>query len=121
MPGLLLLLAAATSAPSPAVAQGEPAANRADPDAEFDIPCARYVGQPMTRCRAAVVRKGPADADISVAWPDGGVRILRFRAGKPESADSRGEFRYTREAELNMIRVGPAERFEILDAIPLGD
>jgi hypothetical protein len=52
-----------------------------------------------------------------VVWPDGGTRIIRFRAGRAESANSRNEFRATREAELNLIRIGSGERFEILDGV----
>ncbi len=84
------------------------------------IPCARYVGQPMTRCEAKVVRSGGGNADVTVFWPDGGKRVLQFRDGTPEGANTLQDFRFTREADLNMIRVGVGERFEILDAIPMG-
>ncbi|WP_352546845.1 SH3 domain-containing protein [Mesorhizobium sp. M0027] len=84
------------------------------------IPCARYLGQPMTSCKAAVVRTGDK-IDVTVTWPDGGTRIISFRAGKPAGADAPGEFRFTREGSLNMIRIGASERFEITDALALGD
>ena len=42
------------------------------------------------------------------------------RDGKPESSDSSEEFRFTREADLNMIRIGKGERFEIPEALPFG-
>jgi uncharacterized protein YraI len=84
------------------------------------VPCARYVGQPMTQCAAVVSRMGNDAAEVTVAWPDGGTRIISFRDGKPAGADSGGEFRYTREGSLNMIRIGPSERFEITDALPFG-
>lgn len=90
-------------------------------DATAEIPCARYVGQPMTRCEAGAVRLADGSADVTIAWPDGGRRVIRFRNGEPEGTDSRGEFRFTREANLNMIRVGLSERFEITDSLPFGD
>jgi hypothetical protein len=86
-----------------------------------EIPCARYAGQPMTRCEARIVRIDENDADVTVLWPDGGERLIRFRGGQPDSANGRGEFRFTREAELNLIRVGSGERFEILDALPFAE
>jgi hypothetical protein len=74
----------------------------------------------MTECGVKVTRSGPSAADVSVSLPDGGVRVIRFRDGRPEGSDSGGAFRYTREGSLNMIRIGEAERFEILDAVALG-
>ncbi|MBN9549474.1 MAG: SH3 domain-containing protein [Alphaproteobacteria bacterium] len=86
-----------------------------------DIPCARYVGQPMTRCAVKVVRGDDGKADVTVTWPDGGTRTISFLGGQPAGADSRGQFRFTREGSLNMIRVGVSERFEITDQQALGD
>ncbi|QKD02384.1 SH3 domain-containing protein [Mesorhizobium loti] len=91
------------------------------PDATGEIPCARYVGQPMTRCEVSVVRSGGDKADITVTWPDGGTRLISFYAGQPAGSNSRSDFRFTREGTLNMIRVGVAERFEITDSLALGD
>lgn len=88
---------------------------------EDELPCARYLGQPMTRCKARVERTGPDAAAITVTWPDGGTRVIEFRDGVPAGSNGRGEFRFTREATLNMIRIGASERFEILDALPFGD
>lgn len=85
-----------------------------------DVPCARYVGQPMTRCAVSVAHKGDGAADVTVTWPDGGTRIINFRDRKPAGSDSTGEFRFTREGTLNMIRIGQSERFEITDALSFG-
>ncbi|RVC01253.1 SH3 domain-containing protein, partial [Mesorhizobium sp. M7A.F.Ca.AU.001.01.1.1] len=76
-----------------------------------EIPCARYVGQPMERCKVSVVHTADK-ANITVTWPDGGTRIISFRAGQPAGSDAPGDFRFTREGSLNMIRVGVSERFE---------
>jgi hypothetical protein len=86
-----------------------------------EIPCARYVGQPMARCAANVVRKGTDRADITVTWPDGGTRVISFYGGLPAGSNARSDFRFTREGSLNMIRVGVSERFEITDQQALGD
>ncbi len=93
----------------------------AAPGATADIPCARYVGQPMTRCAVSVVHKGADKADVTVTWPDGGTRVISFNAGMPASSDLGKDFRFTREGTLNMIRVGAAERFEITDTLAFGD
>ena len=84
------------------------------------IPCARHIGQPMTRCEVTVVHTG-GDSAVTVAWPDGGTRIITFHGGFPASSDSADEFRFTREGTLNMIRIGTSERFEITDQLALGE
>ena len=86
-----------------------------------EIPCARYVGQPMTICKARIEHKGADKADVTVTWPDGGTRLISFYGGLPAGSDSPGEFRFTREGSLNMIRVGVSERFEITDQLALGN
>ena len=86
-----------------------------------EIPCARYVGEPMMRCEATVVHKGTDKAEVTVTWPDGGTRVIAFDAGRPAGSNADGNFRFTREGSLSMIRVGVSERFEITDAIALGD
>ncbi|PBB66592.1 peptide-binding protein [Mesorhizobium sp. WSM4312] len=85
-----------------------------------EIPCARYVGQPMQRCAAAIVHKGADKADITVTWPDGGTRLISFYAGLPAGSDTKGDFRFTREGSLSMIRIGVSERFEITDTVAFG-
>jgi hypothetical protein len=91
------------------------------PDATGEVPCARYVGQPMTRCEASIVRMGNNKADVTVTWPDGGTRVISFYAGMPAGSNSRSDFRFTREGSLSMIRVGVSERFEITDTLAFGD
>ena len=86
-----------------------------------EIPCARYVGEPMTRCEATVVHKGTDKAEVTVTWPDGGTRVISFSAGLPAGSNADSDFRFTREGSLNMIRVGISERFEITDAVAFGD
>ncbi|MER8377086.1 SH3 domain-containing protein [Mesorhizobium sp. M1338] len=111
----LALAATETSEDVQDVAASRPPASAAD-----EIPCARYVGQPMERCKVSAVRAADK-TDITVTWPDGGTRIISFVAGKPASSDAPGDFRFTREGSLNMIRVGVSERFEITDQLALGD
>ncbi|WP_348629659.1 SH3 domain-containing protein [Mesorhizobium sp. WSM3860] len=100
---------------APAIAESDTPA----PDAG-SIPCARQVGQPMTRCKISVAHEA-GDSVVTVTWPDGGTRVINFHDGQPASSDSSDEFRFTREGTLNMIRVGVSERFEITDALALGE
>ncbi len=86
-----------------------------------EVPCARYYGQPMTHCDASIARSGAGAAEVTVKWTDGSTRIIDFRDGKPSGSNGHGDFRYTREAGLNMIRIGKSERFEITDALAFGD
>lgn len=85
-----------------------------------EIPCADAFGQPTRACQASITRLGPGISDVVVALPDGGSRTIRFRGGKPDTSDSPEPVQTTREGSLNMIRIGKAERFEILDALALG-
>jgi hypothetical protein len=85
-----------------------------------EIPCADAFGQPTSACRASITRLGPGISDVVVALPDGGSRTIRFRGGKPDTSDSSEPLQATREGSLNLIRIGKAERFEILDALALG-
>ncbi|MGX5839421.1 SH3 domain-containing protein [Mesorhizobium sp. ArgA1] len=85
----------------------------------LEIPCARYVGQPMMQCQINVAHTG-GDSAVTVTWPDGGTRIISFHDGLPVGSDSPDEFRFTREGSLNMIRIGASERFEIIDAVATG-
>lgn len=88
--------------------------------ATAQVPCARYFGQPMALCQASAVRSEDGEAAVTVNWPDGGERTIRFGKGKPQSADSPDPLKFTREADLNMIRIGKGERFEIPDKLPFG-
>lgn len=118
-PGLEARFAGADPAPLASPQAEEPETSTA-PGIAGGVPCARHRGQPMTRCLLVVARTGEADADVTVVWPDGGTRLIEFRDGLPARADAGGELRYTREGTLSMIRIGDAERFEILDALAFG-
>lgn len=112
-----LALAATENAP----AAEEPTGATAAADGALQIPCARYVGQPMAPCAANVTHKGTDKADVTVTWPEGGSRVISFTAGLPASSDAGSDFRFTREGKLNMIRIGVSERFEITDTVVLGN
>jgi hypothetical protein len=91
-----------------------------DVDATATVPCAREVGEPMSLCAAKVRRTGDGAAEVTVMWTDGSSRTLQFRNGEAEGSDSSAVLSVTREAGLNIIRVGEGERFEIADAVVFG-
>jgi heat shock protein HslJ len=93
-------------------------------DATGTIPCAQYAGQPMNECKFGVARAGGGYATVVITKPDGRTRAIYFRMGKALGADTSeadhpGRFGATREADLNIIRIGN-ERYEIPDAVVLG-
>jgi hypothetical protein len=99
-------------------------AGEGDFDATGQIPCAQYSGQPMGQCDFGVAREGGGTATVVVTRPDGMTRALFFIDGEFNSADTSQadgypEYGATREADLNMIRVG-AERYEVPDAVIFG-
>jgi hypothetical protein len=98
-------------------------AGQGDFDARGRIPCAQHRGQPMTQCDFGVARAGGGYATVVVTRPDGRTRAIFFRMGKPVGADTSqadwGEFKASRESDLNLIRVGD-ERYEIPDAVVFG-
>jgi len=87
------------------------------------IPCATAAGQPTGTCPFGVVRKGGGTGAVTVTKPDGRTRTIFFEKGKATGYDmsqaDRGEFSASKEADLNMIRIGP-ERYEIPDAVIFG-
>jgi hypothetical protein len=93
-------------------------------DANGEVPCAQYVGQPMMQCKFGVARAGGGYATVVITKPDGRTRAIFFRMGKPigadtSQADGYPEFRAAKESDLHMIRIGN-ERYEIPDAVVLG-
>lgn len=98
-------------------------AGQGDFDATGKIPCSQDVGQPTMACEFGVSRAGGGYATVVVRRPDGRTRAIFFRMGKPIGADTSeadpGEFRASREGDLNFIRIG-RERYEVPDAVVLG-
>lgn len=93
-------------------------------DATGKVPCAQHAGQPMTQCDFGVARAGGGYATVVVILPDGRKRAIFFRMGiaigaDTSQADGYGKFSATRDADLNIIKVG-SERYEIPDAAVLG-
>ncbi len=88
------------------------------------IPCARNRGQPMGSCRFGVTREGGGNGWITVFWPDGGQRVIRFEDNTPmrydeSQADGGARMTVGHEADLYHVRIGH-QRFEIVEAVMTG-
>jgi hypothetical protein len=95
-----------------------------DFDATGQIPCAGAAGQPSRNCNFGVVRMGNGSALVKVMWPDGGNRVITFKAGKPTAydaseADGGAKLSHEKSADLYIIRIGD-QRFEIPEAVVYG-
>lgn len=93
-------------------------------DATGKLPCAHSAGQLLGQCEFGVARAGGGYATVIITHPDGFNRAIYFRMGKPmgantSQADGYPEFRFTKENDLNLIRIGN-ERYEIPDAVIFG-
>jgi hypothetical protein len=88
-----------------------------------NIPCSMGGGQPTGSCRFGVKRAGGGTGTVEVTTLDGRTRLIRFQNGKAIGYDQgeadRGEFRASKEADLNIVQIG-GERYEIPDAVIFG-
>ena len=99
-------------------------AGKGEFDATGKIPCAQHAGQPTVQCDFSVARQSGGYATVVVTKPDGMKRAIFFRRGIPAGADTSqadgyGEFRYEKEGDLHLVRIGE-ERYEIPDAVVTG-
>ncbi|MCP8937549.1 SH3 domain-containing protein [Alsobacter sp. SYSU M60028] len=104
--------------------EGPPPSDAKVPGTDFhatgNLPCARREGQPMGSCRFGVVRTGGGSGSVTVYWPDGGTRLIRFVAGAPAGSDNDvAPLQVRRNADLFILTIGP-ERLEIPEAVITG-
>ncbi|WBU57168.1 SH3 domain-containing protein [Paracoccus sediminicola] len=103
---------------SPAVSAKKPAPkpDSAAPDATGEVPCSVAAGMPTRNCAMSVTRTGEGTATVTIAWPDGGSREIRFEAGAPVPAEGLSS---ERRGDLTVVTIGE-ERYEIPDAVVNG-
>jgi len=94
-----------------------------DFNATGQVPCSMGKGQPTGSCAFGVKRYGNGSAMVTVTKVDGRQRVIFFEKGRAigydqSQADS-GQFKASKEGDLNIIHVGE-ERYEIPDAVVLG-
>ena len=94
-----------------------------DYHATTNVPCSMGGGAPTGSCPAGVKRQGGGSAMVTVTKPDGRTRAIFFDRGRATGYDmsqaDRGEFRASKQGDLNIIRIG-RERYEIPDAVIFG-
>ena len=89
-----------------------------------ELPCARTGGEPLRNCSFGVTRRGGGSATVTVFWPGGGNRVIRFERGEPvdfdwSQADGNKRLSYRKAGDRFLVRIGD-EQFEIIEAIVFG-
>ncbi len=113
----------------PAAGDGAAAIDVPVPGTPFDdmglVDCARRAEAPGEICEFGVVRAGDGSGTVTVFWPSGGSRVIRFERGDPTGfergeADGDAELRALREGDRTTIVIGD-ERIIIPDPVIFGD
>lgn len=84
------------------------------------IPCAMSTDQPMTTCKFRVSRGQGGTASVWVTLPAGGERYLDFREGRLVGSDPGMTVLQEKTGDLNHVRIGGSERYELPDAVLYG-
>lgn len=107
-------------APAAPVASADALVDGTRYNATAAIPCQFGMGTPQTTCEAGVKRVGGGHATVEIRVPDGTMRQIFFKAGKAESSDAATPIRVERRADVQLIRIGQQEWYEIPDAFVVG-
>jgi hypothetical protein len=73
-------------------------------------------------CEFGVVRTDNGSGVVTVFWPDGVIRTIRFDGGMPtgvEGPDAGGDMTFARDSDISIISIGQ-ERIMIPDAVIFG-
>lgn len=89
-------------------------------NATAEIPCISSAGAAKTRCKAGVMRMAGGESTVDIKTADGGQRYIYFKNGRPSSSDANAPMRVTRQGDVNIIRIGSVEVYEIPDAFVVG-
>lgn len=89
-------------------------------NATAEVPCITAADAPKGRCKAGVMRMAGGEATVELQTPDGGQRHIYFKNGRPDSSDANAPMRATRQGDINIIRIGTVEVYEIPDAFVVG-
>ena len=66
------------------------------------------------------MRMSGGEATVELQTPDGGQRHIYFKNGRPTSSDANAPMNSTRQGDVNIIRIGAVEVYEIPDAFVVG-
>lgn len=89
-------------------------------NATAEVPCITAADAPKGRCKAGVMRMAGGEATVELQTPDGGQRHIYFKNGRPTSSDANAPMNATRQGDVNIIRIGTVEVYEIPDAFVVG-
>ncbi len=89
-------------------------------NATAEVPCITAADAPKGRCKAGVMRMAGGETTVELQTPDGGQRHIYFKDGRPDSSDANAPMRATRQGDVNIIRIGTVEVYEIPDAFVVG-
>lgn len=89
-------------------------------NATAEVQCVTSVGGRTGPCKAGVIRRGGGDATVELKTPDGGQRKIFFTGGRASGSDSDGAFSVTRKGDLQIVRVGTVEVYQIPDVLVFG-
>ncbi len=89
-------------------------------NATAEVPCVTAADAPKGRCKAGVMRMAGGEATVELQTPDGGQRHIYFKDGRPDSSDANAPMQATRQGDVNIIRIGTVEVYEIPDAFVVG-
>jgi hypothetical protein len=89
-------------------------------NATAEVPCITAADAPKGRCKAGVMRMAGGEATVELQTPDGGQRHIYFKNGRPDSSDANAPMHATRQGDVNIIRIGTVEVYEIPDAFVVG-
>lgn len=87
-----------------------------------EIPCTFKGNASVTTCTFGVVRKGNGNADVTMTFPDGFSRTLRFHDNMVSTDSGGDKVAYSREGDTTFVSINnDAETFVIYDVITYGD
>jgi hypothetical protein len=89
-------------------------------NATAEIPCITSEGAAASRCQAGAIRMAGGEATVEIQTAYGGQRHIYFKNGRPEGSDANATMRATRQGDVNIIRIGTFEYYEIPDAFVVG-
>lgn len=104
-------------AANPPMAAIAPAtANATTGEASGTLPCSVQLGMTTRDCAYTVSRRGGGNAIVTVQWPGGGQRQIRFDQGRPAA---RAGLTSEQRGDLTIVSIGD-ERYEIPAPILFG-
>lgn len=88
--------------------------------ATAQIRCRTVLNGAFGSCKAGVIRRPGGSATVHLDTPDGGERTILFRGGAAVSSDSQAGLTASRVSDMQTVRIGTVEIYEIPDALIVG-